>query len=127
MAEPLVHDRNDGHTGTFSQLITAGRDYAKDTLAGLVASVVLIANIVSFGALMFPGDLSAGVPVVVWSMLIGSCIGGIWIALWTSLPPIATGIDSPTGTVLVLLSALTRLWRSWRPEAVRRLRCKPSC
>jgi sulfate permease, SulP family len=108
MAERLAHDPNDGLTGTFSQLIAAGRNCVKDTLAGLVASVVLIANIVSFGALMFPGnDLSAGIPVVVWSMLIGSCIGGIWIALWTSLPPIATGIDSPTGTVLVLLSAST--------------------
>jgi SulP family sulfate permease len=70
-----------------------------------VASVVLIANIVSFGALMFPGDLSAGIPTAIWSMLIGSCAGGVWIALATSLPPIATGIDSPTGIVLVLLSA----------------------
>jgi SulP family sulfate permease len=107
MVEPLVRDRNRGLTWTssWSQLTAAGRDCIKDTLAGLVASVVLIANIVSFGALMFPGDLSAGIPVVVWSMLIGSCIGGIWIALWTSLPPIATGIDSPTGAVLMLLSA----------------------
>jgi SulP family sulfate permease len=38
-------------------------------------------------------------------MLVGSSIGGIWIALATSLPPLATGIDSPTGAVLVLLSA----------------------
>jgi SulP family sulfate permease len=70
-----------------------------------VASVVLIANIVSFGALMFQGDLSAGIPTAIWAMLIGSCIGGVWIALATSLPPLATGIDSPTGAVLVLLSA----------------------
>ena len=72
---------------------------------GLVASVVLIANIVSFGALMFPGDLSAGIPIAIWAMLIGSCAGGVWIALATSMPPLATGIDSPTGAVLVLLSA----------------------
>src|SRR6185312_15654253 len=39
------------------------------------------------------------------AMLIGSCIGGGWIAAATSLPPIASGIDSPTGAVLVLLSA----------------------
>jgi SulP family sulfate permease len=38
-------------------------------------------------------------------MLIGACLGGVWIALSTSLPPLATGIDSPTGAVLVLLSA----------------------
>jgi len=82
-----------------------GRVLAKDTAAGLVASVGLIANIVSFGALMFPGELSAGTSMAVWAMLIGSCIGGVWIALTTSLPPLATGIDSPTGAVLVLLSA----------------------
>jgi len=64
-------------------------------------------TIVSFGALMFPGDLSGGVPVAIWAMLIGSCVGGIWIALSTSLPPLATSIDSPTGAALVLLSALT--------------------
>ena len=86
-------------------LIELGRDGAKDIVAGAVASVVLIATIVSFGALMFPGELSAGISTAIWAMLIGSCIGGIWIALMTSLPPLATGIDSPTGVVLVLLSA----------------------
>jgi sulfate permease, SulP family len=75
-------------------------------VAGIVAAVILIANIISFGALMFPGEFSAGIPLAVWSMLIGACICGVWISLATSLPPIATGIDSPTGTVLVLLSAL---------------------
>ena len=90
---------------SWSHLSTIAHDCLKDATAGLVASVVLIANIISFGALMFPGDLSIGVPVAIWAMLVGSCVGGIWIALATSLPPIATGIDSPTGTVLVLLSA----------------------
>src|SRR5262249_44037550 len=50
---------------------------------------------------------SAGIPIAIWAMLIGSCIGGLYIALMTSLPPLATGIDSPTGAVLVLLSAAT--------------------
>jgi SulP family sulfate permease len=88
-----------------SPWIEKGRVLARDTLAGLVASVALIANIVSFAALMFPGELSAGTSTAVWAMLIGSCIGGAWIAMTTSLPPLATGIDSPTGAVLVLLSA----------------------
>jgi SulP family sulfate permease len=92
--------------GSWARWITLGRDGLRDIVAGIVAAVVLIANIVSFGALMFPGEFSAGIPLAVWSMLIGACICGIWIALATSLPPIATGIDSPTGTVLVLLSAL---------------------
>ena len=80
-------------------------DHLKHAIAGAVASVILIANIISFAALMFPGELSSGVPIVIWAMLIGSCVGGLWIALVTSLPPIASGIDSPTGAVLVLLSA----------------------
>jgi len=92
---------------TWAGRIGSGRDILKDALAGIVASVVLVANIVSFGALMFPGELSAGIPVAIWSMLIGGCVAGIWIALTTSLPPLATGIDSPTGAVLILLSAAT--------------------
>ena len=74
-------------------------------MAGLVASILLAANIILFAALMFPGELSVGIPTAMWALLVGSCIGGIWIALATSIPPIATGIDSPTGAVLVLLSA----------------------
>jgi SulP family sulfate permease len=83
-----------------------GRDALKDSIAGLVASIVLIANIVSFGALMFPGTLGDGIPIAIWAMLVGSCVGGVWIALRTSLPPLTVGIDSPTGAVLVLLSAI---------------------
>ena len=104
---PSVHDRSGALIGARSRLIAVGRDCIKDTIAGLVASVVLIANIISFGALMFPGALSSGIPIAIWAMLIGSCIGGVWIAAATSLPPLATGIDSPTGAVLVLLSAAT--------------------
>jgi sulfate permease, SulP family len=91
---------------TWFHWIARGRESLTAIVAGIVAAVVLIANIVSFGALMFPGEFSAGIPLVVWSMLIGSCVCGVWIALTTSLPPLTTGIDSPTGTVLVLLSAL---------------------
>src|ERR1043166_10268227 len=101
------HDRDGAPATARSRWIAAGREASKDALAGLVASVVLIANIVSFGALMFPGDLSGGIPVAIWARLIGACIGGAWIALTTSLPPLATAIDSPTGAVLILLSALT--------------------
>lgn len=90
----------------WSRWIARGREGFRDLAAGTVAAVVLIGNVVSFGALMFPGEFSAGIPLAVWAMLIGGCICGVWIALATSLPPLATGIDSPTGTVLVLLSAL---------------------
>jgi hypothetical protein len=46
-------------------------DVARDLIAGVVAAVLLIANIVSFGALMFPGELADGAPLAVWAMLIG--------------------------------------------------------
>ena len=93
------------HPFQTGRLLAFARNTTRDAVAGLVASVVLIGNIVSFGALMFPGDLGSGVPIAIWAMLIGSCVGGAWIALTTSIPPIATGIDSPTGAFLVLLSA----------------------
>lgn len=80
-------------------------DLLKDGIAGLVAAVVVVLNIVAFGGLFFHGPLAAGTPLVIWSMLIGSCIGGVVIALKTTLPPLASGMDSPTGAVLVLLSA----------------------
>jgi len=101
---PLVSDGGGALFLTRQRVLMAGRYCVKDAVAGLLASVVLIANIISFGALMFPGNLGAGIPVAIWAMLIGSCIGGVWIALATSLPPLATGIDSPTGAVLVQLS-----------------------
>ncbi len=78
---------------------------ACDAAAGMVAAVVLIANIVSFAALMFPGAMAQGAPSAIWAMLVGSGLSGLWIAWKTSLAPMAVSIDSPTGAVLVLLSA----------------------
>lgn len=92
-------------TGARTNLVGLLQIGVKEGLAGALGSIALVANIVSFGALMFPGELSAGVPTAIWAMLIGSSIGGIFIALMTSLPPISTGIDSPTGAFLVLISA----------------------
>lgn len=79
--------------------------WIRESVAGCVAAVLVVANIVSFGALMFPGPLSMGVPVVIWAMLVGTGIGGVWIALKSSVPPAACGIDSATGAVFVLMSA----------------------
>ncbi len=82
-----------------------GRALLRDAVAGLVTAVVLIANIVSFAALMFQGVMAVAVPTAIWAMLVGSGVSGLWIAWKSSLPPMATGIDSPTGAVLVLLAA----------------------
>jgi SulP family sulfate permease len=80
---------------------------ARDGLAGFVASIALIANVVSFAALMFPGPLAPGASWAIWSMLVGSGLVGLWVAWKTSLPPLASGVDSPTAAVLVLLAATT--------------------
>jgi SulP family sulfate permease len=91
----------------FRPVLTAlRRNVFKDITAGIAASVVSITNIISFGALLFPADLNAGVPIAIWAMLIGSCLGGVWIALNTSLPPMASGMDSPTVAVLAVLSTI---------------------
>lgn len=79
--------------------------WVRDAAAGAVAAIVLIANIVSFAALMFPGPLVGSVPSAIWAMLIGSGVSGLWIAWRSSIPPLATSIDSPTGAALVGLSA----------------------
>jgi len=100
----IVAPARRGRRSPTRRLVLA-RNAFKDVVAGSVASVVLVANIVSFAALMFPGELAAGIPLAIWAMLIGSAVGGAWIAWATSLPPLATGIDSPTGAFLVLLSA----------------------
>lgn len=86
-------------------LAHTGRDVAGNAMAGAVAAIVLIANIVSFGALMFPAPLADGAATAIWAMLIGSAIVGVIVAWKTSLPPLTTGIDSPTGAVLVLVAA----------------------
>ena len=77
----------------------------RDVVAGLVGSIVLMTNIVSFAALMFPGALAAGASTAVWAMLVGSGFCGLWIAWRTSVAPLAVGMDSPTGAALVLLAA----------------------
>ena len=75
-----------------------------DIVAGVTTAIVLIGNIVAFSALMFPGQFSGGISVALWAMLLGSGLSGVWIALKTSIPPLASGIDTPTGAVLVVLA-----------------------
>lgn len=80
------------------------RGLVGDIVAGITVSIVLIGNIIGFSALMAPPG-AGNVATVLWVLLIGSCLSGIVIALMTSLPPIAAGLDTPTGAVFVLLGA----------------------
>lgn len=105
--QSAMRDRDRRSTALWRSTVSMGSKFSRDFLAGLVASIVLIGNIVSFGTLIFPGDLSAGIPVAIWTMLLGSCIGGFLISLGTSLPPLSRGMDLPTGAVLILLSSAT--------------------
>lgn len=96
---------DDGRVEALTRNPVGLRAWAKEAVAGGVASVVLMANIVSFAALMFPGALAAGAPTAVWAMLVGSAVVGLWVGWKTTLPPLATGMDSPTGAVLALVAA----------------------
>jgi SulP family sulfate permease len=76
-----------------------------NALAGLVASLVTIAYCVSFSALLFQGDLQAGLPLGLWSLLVGSAIAGIYVSMTTSLPPAEAAPDNPAVAVLSVLAA----------------------
>jgi sulfate permease, SulP family len=110
MSDAVISDKPDSPSGDgevssiFQTFISRVVDFLYDTIAAGPAAIVLIVNIISFAALMFPAPLSEGTPIAIWAMLIGSGVCGSIIAWKTSLPPIATGIDSPTGAVLVLIS-----------------------
>jgi len=68
----------------------------RDVLAGLVASIVLVANIVSFAALIFPGALAGGASTAIWAMLIGSGFSGLWIARRRALAEGGLGFGQPS-------------------------------
>jgi sulfate permease, SulP family len=78
---------------------------ARECIAGFIGSIVLITDIVSFSGLMFPAALAAGASTAVWAMLIGNGIVGLWVSRKTTLPPLATGMDSPTAAMLVVIAA----------------------
>ena len=90
---------------TSTRSLDTVRIAAREGLAGFIGSIVLITDIVSFSALMFPGALAAGASTAVWAMLIGNGIVGLWVSRKTTLPPLATGMDSPTAAMLVLIAA----------------------
>ena len=54
---PLTQGRGNAFTAAWTRVVAAGRDALRDTIAGLVAAVVLIANIVSFARPHVSGQL----------------------------------------------------------------------
>lgn len=82
-----------------------GPSLGTNALAGLIASLVVIAYCVSFSALLFQGELKAGLAQGLWALLTGSAIAGIYVSLKTSLPPAEAGPDNPAVAVLSVLAA----------------------
>ncbi len=78
---------------------------ARDALAGLIAAILVIAFAVSYSALILPGDLGSGVPQLLWSILVGTCIAGAIISALTTLPPLGNGMDIPQTAIMIVLSA----------------------
>ncbi len=66
---PYLHGDANRFTWAWPPRIASRSEIFRDPIAGVLAAVVLIANIISFGGLMFPGDLSASISTVIWAML----------------------------------------------------------
>lgn len=81
-----------------------GARHGGDVLAGTVAALVTIAYCISFSALVFQGDLSGGLAMGLWAMLMGSAITGIIVATMTTLPPAEAGPDNPAIAVFSVLA-----------------------
>lgn len=78
---------------------------ATNALSGAVASLLTIAYCLSFSALLFQGQLAAGLGPGLWALLVGSAVAGLYVALTTSLPPAEAGPDNPAVAVLSVLAA----------------------
>jgi SulP family sulfate permease len=85
---------------------TANEPLTRDALAGLITATVLIAYAMSYSALILPGELAAGVPRLLWAILIGGAIVGAAIARWTTIPPLCGGMDAPQTAVTIVLAAM---------------------
>lgn len=76
----------------------------RESLSAVVVAAVTLAYGFSFGALLFPGALEAGVGRGVSMVLLGAGLSGFVIAWRTSLRPAVGGPDTP---VLAAISALS--------------------
>lgn len=81
-------------------------DYARDAFAGVVASFVTLAHCLSFSALVFAGDLSAGLPMALWGFMLASTLVTVMFAARTTLPPILAGPRNPVVAVMAVAAAM---------------------
>jgi sulfate permease, SulP family len=78
--------------------------FIRDAQAAVLAALLIMAYTLSYSALMFPGVLAAGVPSALWAILLGAAVVGGLIALRTTLPPLASGLDIPQAATMVALT-----------------------
>ena len=76
----------------------------RDVLSGFIGAMVQIAYCISFSALIFQDPISAGFPLGLAALLMGTVITGIVVAVTTTLSPATGGPDTPAVAVLSVLA-----------------------
>lgn len=77
----------------------------RDLSSGLISALITIAYCISFGALLFQGELQDGLTLGLSALLAGSAVAGLVVALTTSLTPASAGPDTPAVAVMSVLAA----------------------
>lgn len=101
LSQRLLWQRS-GSTVTAATLL---RGAARDSLAGVVASLVLLAHCLSFSALIFAGSVSAGLPMALWGFMAATAIVTLLSAFRTTLPPVLAGPRNPVAAVMAVLAS----------------------
>lgn len=84
--------------------IAAPKSLAQDALSGAISALVTIAYCVSFSALLFQGPLQGGLGMGLAALLTGSALTGAIVALFTTIPPVDAGPDTPAIAVMSVLA-----------------------
>jgi len=76
----------------------------RDTLSGLVFALVIITYCISFSALIFQGELAGGLTLGLSTLLTGTVVTCLVIALTSTLSPAGAGPDTPAVAVMSVLA-----------------------
>lgn len=79
--------------------------FMRDCLSGLVFALVIVTYCISFSALIFQGELEAGLTLGLSALLSGTVLTCAIIALSTTLAPAGAGPDTPAVAVMSVLAA----------------------
>ncbi len=72
--------------------------------SGLIIGMLQVAMAISLAALIFSGSLATFVPFAIGYALLSAIIGGVIIALYTSLPGIVGGTQDAPAAIMALIS-----------------------